>query len=86
MPDELDPLAIDWCARAANLRKVEEALLMGEMITEARFGADMARYSNASLDQVQRALSEAIRNCQISRGGKPRRTRYAIRGRMLRPY
>lgn len=85
MTDVTDPLAIDWCARAARLRKVEEALLSGEMITEARFGQDMARYANASLGDVKRALDEAIRNCQISRGEAPKRTRYAIRGRM-RPY
>ena len=80
-----DPLAVDWCARAVMLRKVEEALLTGEMITEARFGEDMARYANARLDDVKRALDEAIRNCQRLRGETPRRTRYAISGRM-RPY
>ncbi|MCJ8517816.1 MAG: hypothetical protein V7774_08955 [Pseudorhizobium pelagicum] len=84
MPDP-DPLHVDWCARAVLLRKVEEALLTGEMITEARFGEDMARYANAKLEDVKRALEEAIRNCQIARGEKPRRTRYAISGRM-RPY
>lgn len=85
MVDETDPLALDWCARAVKLRKVEEALLTGEMITEARFGQDMARYANASLSDVKRALDEAIRQCQISRGEVPKRTRYAISGRM-RPY
>ncbi|MBN9056312.1 MAG: hypothetical protein J0H80_21655 [Rhizobiales bacterium] len=85
MADENDPLIVDWCARAAKLRKVEEALLTGEMITEARFGQDMAKYANASLGDVKRALDEAIRECQISRGEVPRRTRYAIRARM-RPY
>ncbi|WP_108459186.1 hypothetical protein [Devosia naphthalenivorans] len=81
-----DPLTIDWCARAVLLRKVEEALLTGEMVTEARFGADMTRFANASLADVTKALNEAMRNCQISRGEKPRRTRYAMRGRMTRPY
>lgn len=85
MTDEIDPLNVDWCARAALLRKIEEALLTGEMITEARFGQDMARYANASLADVKRALEEAIRNCQISRGERPQRTRYAMSGRM-RPY
>ncbi|GHA13430.1 hypothetical protein GCM10007989_05040 [Devosia pacifica] len=85
MPDEQDELAVDWCGRAATLRKVEEALLTGELVTEARFGADMARYATASLGEVQRALNEAIRNCQIARGETPARARYAIRGRM-RPY
>ncbi|KKX24321.1 hypothetical protein [Rhizobium sp. LC145] len=85
MPDEIDPIAIDWCARAAKLRRVEEALLMGEMVTEARFGEDMARYANASLADVTKALNEAIRECQISRGETPKRTRYAMSGRM-RPY
>lgn len=85
MADETDPIAVDWCARAAKLRKVEEALLSGEMITEARFGEDMARYANASLSSVQSALNEAIRNCQISRGEAPKRTRFAMSGRM-RPY
>ena len=55
MADNDDPLKIDWCARAAKLRRVEEALLTGEMMTEGRFGEDMMRYSTASLDQVQRA-------------------------------
>ncbi|CDZ43088.1 Hypothetical protein NGAL_HAMBI1146_58610 [Neorhizobium galegae bv. officinalis] len=82
MPEEI---VVDWCARAVKLRQVEEAILMGEMVTEARFGEDMARYANASLADVKRALDEAIRNCQISRGETPRRTRYAIRGHM-RPY
>jgi hypothetical protein len=85
MAVDADPLKIDWCARAVKLRRVEEALLCGEMVTEARFGEDMARYANASLAEVQRALNEAIRNCQIARGEKPARTRYAISGRM-RPY
>jgi 3-oxoacyl-[acyl-carrier-protein] synthase III len=85
MADEIDPAALDWCARAVKLRKVEEALLMGEMVTEARFGEDMARYANASLADVKKALDEAIRNCQISRGETPKRTRYAMSGRM-RPY
>lgn len=85
MADEIDPIAVDWCARAVKLRKVEEAVLMGEMVTEARFGEDMARYANASLAQIQSALNEAIRNCQISRGERPKRTRFAMSGRM-RPY
>lgn len=85
MTDTPDPLAIDWCARAVKLRKVEEALLTGEMITEARFGLDMMRYATASLDEVRRALDEAIRQCQIARGEAPRRTRFAKSGRM-RPY
>lgn len=85
MADDVDPIAIDWCTRAVKLRKVEEALLMGEMVTEARFGEDMARYSNASLADVKKALDEAIRKCQISRGEPPKRTRYAMSGRM-RPY
>ncbi len=83
MPE--DPIAVDWCARAVLLRKVEEALLTGEMITEARFGEDMSRFANAKLDDVKRALEEAIRNCQISRGETPARKRYAVRG-IMRPY
>ena len=85
MADGSDPLKIDWCARAVKLRRVEEALLSGEMVTEARFGEDMTRYANASLAEVRRALNEAIRNCQIARGEKPTRTRYAISG-CMRPY
>jgi len=85
MTGETDPIAIDWCARAAKLVEVEMALLTGDMITEARFGADMTRFSNASLDQIKRAKEEAIRNCQLSRGQRPKRTRYAMSGRM-RPY
>ncbi|MCJ2875614.1 hypothetical protein JUM41_15315 [Rhizobium pusense] len=85
MAETTDPLKVDWCARAAKLRRVEEAMLSGDMITEGRFGEDMARYATASLSDVQRALNEAIRNCQIARGEKPARTRYAISGRM-RPY
>lgn len=85
MPDDTDPLFVDWCARAALLRKVEEALLCGDMVTEARFGEDMAKYANASLGDVKRALDEAIRKCQQSRGEVPQRTRFATRGRM-RPY
>lgn len=81
-----DPLSIDWCARAAKLREVEAALLTGEMVTEARFGADMTRYANASLAEVTKALNEALRNCAISRGERPARSRYAISGRMTRPY
>lgn len=69
---------IDWCARAAKLRKVEEALLTGEMVTEARFGADMTRFANASLSDVTKALNEALRQCAISRGETPARTRFAM--------
>jgi len=85
MADEPDPLVIDWCDRAAKLVQVEMALLTGEMITEARFGADMSRFGTASLEQVKRAKEEAIRNCQISRGERPKRTRYALAAR-ARPY
>lgn len=80
-----DPLNNNWCDRAAKLRKVEEALLSGEMLTEARFGQDMMRYANVSLSDVQRALNEAVRNCQIARGEKPKARRHAISGR-FRPY
>lgn len=86
MSEEGDELVVDWCARAVKLRKVEEALLSGEMITEARFGADMARYATASLADVQSALNHAIKQCQISRGEVPKRRRFAMRGRMTRPY
>lgn len=80
-----DPLNVDWCARAVKLRKVEEAMLSGEMLTEGRFGEDMQRFSTATLADVQRALNEAIRNCQIARGEKPKARRHAISGR-FRPY
>lgn len=86
MTDDIDPLAVDWCARAVKLRKVEEALLSGELITEARFGEDMSRFANAKLSEVQSALSIAMRNCAISRGERPRPRRYAMSGRMNRPY
>ncbi|MBB3937925.1 hypothetical protein [Aureimonas phyllosphaerae] len=76
---------VDWCARAAKLRRVEEAILSGEMVTEARFGADMTRFASASLADVTAALNEALRRCAESRGEKPRRTRYAIPAR-ARPY
>ncbi|WEJ33873.1 hypothetical protein [Devosia sp. SD17-2] len=85
-PVVVDPLAVDWCARAVLLRKVEEALLMGEMITEARFGTDMNRFAAAGLETVQRELEKAIRQCRISRGERPKRTRFAMSGRMTRPY
>ncbi|UFW80014.1 hypothetical protein [Rhizobium sp. SU303] len=85
MADDPVSIEVDWCARAIKLRKVEEALLSGEMVTEARFGEDMAKYATAKLDDVKRALEEAIRNCQISRGEAPKRKRYAIRG-IMRPY
>lgn len=80
-----DPVAVDWCARAAQLRLVEMALLSGEMVTEARFGPDMTRFANASLGDVTKALNEALRLCAISRGERPARTRYAISG-SFRPY
>ena len=80
MPDQSD-----WCVRATKLREVEMALLTGEMVTEARFGTDMTRFANASIDEVRRALDEAIRNCQISRGEIPSRRRFAVRG-IARPY
>jgi hypothetical protein len=85
MADEPDPIATDWCARAVKLRKVEEALLMGEMVTEARFGSDMMVYATASLDVVQRELEKAIRQCRIARGERVKPVRFAMSGRM-RPY
>lgn len=85
MADTPDPLVVDWCARAVKLREVEMALLSGDMVTEARFGTDMTRWANASISEIRRALDEAIRNCQISRGETPARTRYARRG-IMRPY
>ncbi|PZO78446.1 MAG: hypothetical protein DI629_12155 [Mesorhizobium amorphae] len=82
----LSPIpVVDWCARAAKLHEVETAILGGEMITEARFGSDMTRFSAASLSEVKAALDEAMRNCLIERGQAPRRTRFAIRGG-FRPY
>lgn len=85
MADEPDPIAVDWCTRAVKLRRVEEALLMGEMVTEARFGTDMMAYATAGLDVVQRELEKAIRQCRIARGERVKPRRYAISGRM-RPY
>lgn len=77
---------IDWCARAAKLREVELALLTGEMVEEARFGSDMTRFAKAaSLTDVKKALDEAMKNCTISRGERPARTRYAMAAR-ARPY
>lgn len=78
----IDP-DVNWCERAAKLRKVEEALLSGEMITEARFGTDMVRWAeSAKLADVKTALDEAIRNCAISRGERLGRRRYALKARM----
>lgn len=76
---------VDWCARAAKLREVETAMLSGEMVTEARFGQDMTRFAGSGLAAVTAALTEAMRECLIERGEAPRRTRFAIKGRM-RPY
>lgn len=76
---------VDWCARAVKLREVEMALLSGEMVTEARFGSDLTRFANASLGDVKRALDEALKNCAISRGERPQRTRFAKSAR-ARPY
>lgn len=76
---------VDWCARAQKLRDVETALLAGEMVTEARFGQDMTRFAIAGLASVTAALNEAMRECLIERGQAPRRSRFAIKGRM-RPY
>lgn len=78
--------SVNWCERAAKLRRVEEALLSGEMVTEARFGSDMTKFATASLADVKKAVDEAIDNCAISRGERPRRTRFAMTGRMMRPY
>ena len=75
---------IDWCARLTKLRAVEEAILTGEMVTEARFGADMVVYANAKLVDVQRAIETAERNCALQTPGR-RRRRYALPGR-ARPY
>ncbi|MDX6806323.1 hypothetical protein [Terrihabitans rhizophilus] len=86
MVDEPDPRKVDWCARATMLREVEAAILAGEMVTEARFGADMTKFASTSLSDVTKALNEALRNCAIERGERPKRTRYAISGRMTRPY
>ncbi|MBE7186298.1 MAG: hypothetical protein INR68_18030, partial [Methylobacterium mesophilicum] len=58
----------------------------GEMVTEARFGEDATRFATAKLSDVTAALEEAMKNCLIERGQAPRRTRFAIRGRMPRPY
>jgi hypothetical protein len=86
MSNTTDPLLINWCDRAAKLREVETAMLVGEMVTEARFGADMTKFATGSLSEVTRALNEALKNCAISRGERPKRSRFAIRGRMTRPY
>lgn len=82
----LSPIpVVDWCARAAQLREVETAILSGDIVTEARFGQDMTRFASTGLTSVTAALDEAMRNCLIERGEAPRRTRFAIKGRM-RPY
>ncbi|MBX8803219.1 hypothetical protein HBA92_21050 [Ochrobactrum sp. MR28] len=85
MNDATESMNIDWCSRAKKLREVEMALLSGEMITEARFGNDMAKYASASLADVRRALQEATEKCKLTLGERPRPTRYAMRGR-FRPY
>ncbi len=86
MPDDdIDPLAIDWCARAVQLRAVETAMLMNETVTEARFGQDMVHYATGNPIDLKRAIDEAVRHCQKCRGLAPKRTRYAIRGTMA-PY
>lgn len=77
---------IDWCARATKLLAVEEALLAGDIVTEARFGEDSTRFATMKLSDVKTALNEAMKNCLIARGQAPTRTRFAIRGRMTRLY
>lgn len=78
---------VDWCARAARLQEFEMAILTNDVTIEARFGQDMQRWGlTANLKDVRAALETAMRNCRAAHGEIARRTRYALPGRMTRPY
>tara|TARA_R110002020_G_scaffold266483_33_gene481492 strand:- start:8317 stop:8556 length:240 start_codon:yes stop_codon:yes gene_type:complete len=78
-------MAEDPCTKAARLREVRTAIATGDTVSKARFGEDEMAYFKANLDLLDREIVEADRLCAIQEGRTPKRTRYAIRGRM-RPY
>ena len=73
---------IDWCARVTQLREIEFARVSGDMLEEARFGSDMARYTKVSASDLAAAIQYAERQCAKSQG---KRSRYALAAR-ARPY
>lgn len=75
-------IEINWCDRVTQLREIEFARVSGEMVEEARFGADMVRYARASNADLSAAIQYAERQCAKSRG---KRSRYALAAR-ARPY
>ncbi|RAI01110.1 hypothetical protein DLJ53_18005 [Acuticoccus sediminis] len=71
--------------RFIRLREIRTAIATGDTVAMARFGDDEVRYFQANLSLLEREIADAEREADIEAGGKPKRTRFAIRGRMMRP-
>lgn len=80
MPDPVDP-----CAEATRLREIRTAIATGDTVAQARFGEDTMAYFKADLSLLEQEIKRADKACDIAEGRTPKRTRYAMAGRM-RPY
>ena len=67
------------CDRAARLRAARDAIVLGESVSEVRFGEDMTKFNGANLPALERLIREADRACAIERG-ETRPSRFAARG------
>jgi hypothetical protein len=80
MPDPIDP-----CAEATRLRAIRTAIATGDSVAQARFGEDTMAYFKADVALLEREIVRADKECAVQEGRAPKRTRYAMSGRM-RPY
>ncbi|WP_375261846.1 gpW family head-tail joining protein [Palleronia sp.] len=78
-------MATDPCVEAAELKKIRRDLIAGEKATAVRFGEDEVRYTKADLPRLDGLIAEAEKQCAITEGKTPKRTRYAM-GVRFRPY
>ncbi|SMC42919.1 gpW protein [Fulvimarina manganoxydans] len=80
MADDIDP-----CAEAVRLRQKLSEIATGEAVSSSRFGNDEAKFAKADVTELKKLIAHYERECAISKGETPKRTRYAMAARM-RPH
>jgi hypothetical protein len=76
---------VDHCAEARRLRELLTAIASGESVASARFKDEEIRYHKADTARLERLIAYHDRECSISKGDTPQRTRFAKR-MSFRPY
>jgi len=79
------PVPVNPCDEARRLRDILTAIATGDSVASARFGDEEIRYHKADTARLERLIEHFERECAISRGETPRRTRFAKR-MAFRPY